>query len=130
MRNKQLEIQLKKKDEDIDLINKQLNLIPNLMEEVEKKTADLKRSEKEREHLREKLRKQDILSNINDTSMTSLERKRENVKLTKQIEAQNEELKQLKEEIRKLKEDSAKVNTINAVFWFILCNFNILENHG
>ena len=70
------------------MIHKQLTLIPDLMEEVEKKTADLKRSEKEKEHLREKMRKQDILSNVNAASMTNLERKRENVKLNRSSSSQ------------------------------------------
>ena len=100
---------MKKKDEIIDLINKQLILIPNLMSKLEKKEAALKESKKENKRISEELKRLKILSDENDSSMTGLERKREKVKLKKQIEAQNEELEQLKEEMRKLKEDSAKV---------------------
>ena len=116
IRNEELENELKKKDEVIDLINKQLEFIPKLMGDLEGKKAELRRSKKEKEHILEELEKQNMIAKMNDTSKTGLERKREIVKLTKQIKAQNEELEQLKEEIRKLKEDSERVSTM-----FSLC---------
>ena len=111
-RNEELENELKKKDEVIDLINKQLEFIPKLMGDLEGKKAELRKSKKEKEHILEELEKQNMIAKMNDTSKTDLERKREIVKLTKQIKAQNEELEQLKEEIRKLKEDSERVSTM------------------
>ena len=101
---------MKKKDETIALINKQLTFIPKLMSDLEKKDADLKRSKRETRRISEELQRLKSLADENDTFMTSLERKREKTKLTKQIASQKEELEQLKEEMRKLKEDSAKVN--------------------
>ena len=104
---------MKKKDETIALINKQLTFIPKLISNLEKKDADLKRSKRETARISEELKRLKFLAENNDDSfMTSLERKREKKKLTKQIAAQNEELEQLKEEMRKLKEDSAKVNPV------------------
>ena len=111
-RNKKLENELKRKEEIIDLINKQLAHIPHLMDELHKKKSDLERSENENERLSRDVDSLKFMAELNDNSKTSLERKRENAKLTKQIKAQNQELVQLKEEMRKLNEDSAKVNAI------------------
>ena len=82
------------------------------MGDLAKKNSDLKRSKKEKENVSEELRRLKELVKLNDAGMTGLEKKREKVKLMKQIEAQNEELKQVKGEMRKLKEESEKVNTM------------------
>ena len=111
-RNKELEKELKKKEEVIDKINKQLSFLPELMGDLAKKNSDLKRSKKEKENVSEELRRLKELVKLNDAGMTGLEKKREKVKLMKQIEAQNEELKQVKGEMRKLKEESEKVNSM------------------
>ena len=111
-RNQELENELKKKDEVIDLINKQLEFIPKLMGDLEEKKAELRRSKKEKEHILAEFEKQTIIAKLKDTSKTGLESKREIAKLTRQIKAQNEELGQLKEEIRKLKEDPERVSTM------------------
>ena len=103
---------MKKKDGIIGLMNKQLAFIPKLMSDLEKKDADLKRSKRENERISDELKRLKFLAEDNDGFMTSLERRREKTKLTKQIAAQNEELEQLKEEMRKLKEDSAKVKPV------------------
>ena len=108
--NAKLEKELKKKDEIIGLINKQLSFIPKLMIDLQKKKDELKSSEKEKGKLGEELKRLNIL--LTGTTMTSLKKKRENAGLTKQVEAQKEELEHLKEEIRKLKGDSAKVNQV------------------
>ena len=108
--NAKLEKELKKKYEIIGLINKQLSFIPKLMTDLQKKKDELKSSEKEKGKLGEELKRLNIL--MTGTTMTSLKKKRENAGLTKQVEAQKEELEHLKEEIRKLKGDSAKVNQV------------------
>ena len=111
-RNKELEKELKKKEEVIDKINKQLSFLPELMGDLAKKNSDLKRSKKEKENVSEELRRLKELVKLNDAGMSGLEKKREKVKLMKQIEAQNEELEQVKGEMRKLKEESEKVNAM------------------
>ena len=113
-RNTKLENELKRKEEIIDLINKQLAHIPELMGELEKKKAELRRSKNENARLSKDIDHLKFMEKLNDNSKTSLERKWENAKLTKQLEDQNEELVQLKEEMRKLKEDSFKVNTMQS----------------
>ena len=109
---KELEKELKKKEELIDKINKQFSFLPELMGDLAKKNYDLKRSKKEKENVSEELRRLKELVKLEDAGMTGLEKKREKVKLMKQIEAQNEELEQVKGEMRKLKEESEKVNTM------------------
>ena len=110
---------MKKKDEIIDLINKQLTCIPDLMSKLKKKDAALKGTKRENKSLSQEIERLQLLTKNNDDSMTSLERKREKVKLTKQIEAQNKELEKLKEEMKRLQEDSAKVNHLQwqCPFW-------------
>ena len=109
---KELEKELKKKEEVIDKINKQLSFLPELMGDLAKKNSDLKRSKKEKENVSEELRRLKELVKLNDAGMTGLEKKREKVKLMKQIEALNEKLEQVKGEMRKLKEESEKVNAM------------------
>ena len=99
-----LKVELKKKDELIGLINKQLIFIPKLMTDLKKKTDELKSSEKEKEKLKEEVKRLNLVK-VNGTTKMSLEGKLAREKLKKEVEAQ-------KEEIRKLKEDFAKVNPV------------------